>query len=79
VAAKLANITVGQFSRNQHVPSANLQTPPVSQADAAKLLNVSTRSVAAAAKVIHEGDEALILAVERGDVAVSAANACRCS
>ena len=45
----------------------------MSQSDAAKMLNVSTRSVAAAAKVIHEGDDELVHAVERGDVAGSAA------
>lgn len=37
------------------------------------MLNVSTRSVAAAAKVLHERDEELVHAVERGEVAVSAA------
>lgn len=55
VAAKLANMVVGGKAAN----SANLQNS-VSQADAAKLLNVSTRSVAAAAKVIHAGSEDLI-------------------
>lgn len=50
LAAKLANITKGSFSGNQHVASANLQTPAVSQSKAAEMLNVSTRSVAAAAK-----------------------------
>lgn len=75
VAAKLANITAGQFAGNQHVPSANLQTPQVSQAQAADMLNVSTRTVAAAAKVIHNGDESLIRAVERGEATVSAAAA----
>lgn len=68
VAAKLANLSNGQKAS-----SANLQSTAVSQADAAKLLNVSTRTVAAAAKVIHEGDESLVKAVERGDVAVSSA------
>jgi hypothetical protein len=77
VAAKLANLSVGD-NKGAHRPaqegSANLQTlTGVSQADAAKLLNVSTRSVAAAAKVIHEGADELIHAVERGEVAVSAA------
>lgn len=76
VAAKLANLPVGGSGNNQHGRnSANLQnsSQQVSQADAAKLLNVSTRTVAAAAKVIHEGDESLVKAVERGDVAVSSA------
>ena len=73
VAAKLANIQFGTFTANQHVGAANLPTPPVSQAKAAEMLNVSERSVRAATKVIHEGDESLVKAVERGDVAVSAA------
>ncbi|WP_157008152.1 hypothetical protein [Xenophilus azovorans] len=63
----MANIGAGQFAGNQHVPSANLQTPQVSQADAAALLNVSTRTVAAAAKVLHQGAASLIEAVERGE------------
>ena len=67
VAAKLANMPLGGATYR----SANLQTDSVSQADAAKMLNVSTRSVAAAAKVIHEGDDELVHAVERGDFAVS--------
>ncbi|MGO1541409.1 MAG: DNA N-6-adenine-methyltransferase [Luteimonas sp.] len=57
VAAKLANIAQGQFIGNQHVPSANLQTPAVSQSRAAELLNVGTRTVAAAAKVERDSPE----------------------
>lgn len=73
VAAKLANMPLGGATYR----SANLQTggaPQVSQADAAKLLNVSTRTVAAAAKVIHEGDESLVKAVERGNGSMAAAS-----
>lgn len=69
VAAKLANLSHGQ--RADHARAANL--PVVAQAQAAEMLNVSERTVRAAAKVIHEGDEALVKAVERGDVAVSSA------
>lgn len=47
VAAKLANMTQGQ--RTDLEPSANLQN--VTRTDAAALLNVSTRTVAAAANV----------------------------
>lgn len=50
--------------------SANLLNSG-SQADAAKMLNVSTRSVAAAAKVLDEGDDELVHAVERGDIALN--------
>lgn len=72
VAAKLANIALGD---NQHtVGSANLQTlPPVSQAQAADLLNVSPRTVADAKTVQDKGSPELIAAVEQGAVSVSAA------
>lgn len=71
VAAKLANLKVGD---NQHKAGpANLPDHSISQAQAAEMLNVSERSVRAAAKVLHDGDEELVHAVERGDVAVSAA------
>lgn len=70
VAAKLANMVVGGKQAN----SANLpDCSPVSQAKAAEMLNVSERSVRSAAKVLHDGDDDLVHAVERGEVAVSAA------
>lgn len=79
VAAKLANMTnsvAGKIgAAAQGKASANLQTPPVSQSDAAKLLNVSTRTVAAAAKVKEGAVPELAHAVERGEVSVSAAAA----
>lgn len=54
VAAKLANMKVGGKEAN----SANLQNcEPVSQSRAAELLNVGTRTVAAAAKVERESPE----------------------
>lgn len=68
VAAKLANMPA-------HRPcdkSANLQT---SQSDAAKLLNVSTRSVASAKKVIEEAAPELVRAMDEGRASVSAAAA----
>lgn len=72
MAAKLANMKVGGDRVSEH--SANLPNgSQVSQADAAQMLNVSTRSVTAAAKVLHSGDDELVQAVERGEVAVSAA------
>jgi len=73
VAGKLANIGKGQFVGNQHVASANLPTPPVSQPDAAKLLNVSERSVRTAKAVQKTGTPELVNAVEQGAVSVSAA------
>lgn len=69
VAAKLANISHGGDRKSDQ--AANL--PVVSQSSAAEMLKVSERSVRAAVKVMHEGDEVLVHAVERGDVAVSAA------
>ena len=71
VAAKLANIELGQ---NQHfLGSANLRTHQISQAEAAELLNVSERTVTAAAKVKDEGALELVRAVESGAASVSAA------
>lgn len=70
VAAKLANMVVGGRETN----SANLQNcPAVSQADAARMLNVSERSVATAAKVVKTGTPELVKAVETGKVSVSGA------
>lgn len=73
VAAKLANMRVG----NPEFNSANLQNSeapaPVSQAEAATMLNVSERTVATAAKVKEQGAPELVQAVEKGDVSVSAA------
>jgi N6-adenosine-specific RNA methylase IME4 len=71
VAAKVANMPRGGATYR----TANLQTDtqPVSQADAARMLNVSERSVATAAKVIRDGAPELVEAVERGQVSVSAA------
>jgi hypothetical protein len=69
VAVKLANIKFGQFVGNQHVGSANLPTPPISQAKAAEMLNVGVRSVATAAKVSREAPAPVVeaLADGRGD------------
>lgn len=70
VAAKLANLPAHRPPSNP----ANLPpSTPVSQSQAAEMLNVSERSVRAAVKVLHDGDEELVHAVERGEVAVSAA------
>ena len=49
VAAKMANIKSGDFHGNQHTEvGANLHSPQVTRAQAAKLMNVSPRQVAAA-------------------------------
>jgi phage N-6-adenine-methyltransferase len=71
VAAKLANIK-REDTLNKGPRSANLQNG-ISQSDAADMLNVSTRSVSSARKVIDEGVPKLVEALERGEIAVSAA------
>lgn len=69
VGAKLANMQQGQ--RTDIQPSANLQN--VSQADAAEMLNVSTRTVAAASKVQAEAPQEVTKAVEAGDISINLA------
>lgn len=65
VAARLAKLPRGA---NQHV---EISTP--SQGDAARMLNVSRHSVIAARKVHEHGTPELVSALDRGEVAVSAA------
>lgn len=69
VAAKIATAKRG----GDH--SANLQNgeQEITRDDAAKLLNVSTRTVADAAKVLAHGVPALQKAVEKGEASASAA------
>jgi ParB-like chromosome segregation protein Spo0J len=69
IAAKIANLKQGD---NQHTAIA-VSSPPVSQAKAATLLNVSVDSVQRAAVVQREGSPELVKQVERGEVSVSAA------
>jgi hypothetical protein len=69
VAAKLANMRQGE--RTDLEPSANLRK--VSQSDAAKLLNVSERSVSSAKAVCDQAVPELIKKVEQGDISVSKA------
>jgi hypothetical protein len=53
VAAKIANLSPGGDTRSDH--SANLPNGSISQSEAATKLNVSTRTVAAAKKVLKKG------------------------
>ncbi|HUY37092.1 MAG TPA: hypothetical protein VMV69_30535 [Pirellulales bacterium] len=73
IAAKLSTLTRGGDRRGDQ--SANLRfendTPEVSIAQAAELLNVSERSVDFARRVRQRGHEALLAAVEAGQVSVS--------
>jgi hypothetical protein len=59
IAARLANMRRGEFHGNQyqHVVSANLQTPKISQEDAAELLNVSPRIIRTVKAVEREAPE----------------------
>lgn len=68
VAANIANLGNGQKTS-----SANLQSFAVSQSDAAKMLNVSPRTVATAKKVQKTGVPELVQAVREGEVSVSLA------
>ncbi len=66
-AALLANMSRGNFSK-----SANLQVSPISQADAARLLNVSERSVSSAVKLKNERPD-LFFAVQSGAMTINSA------
>lgn len=80
IAQRVANMGRGRNWGN----SANLQNKPLSERaapqpprvsvdDAAKMLNVSPRSVHTARKVHEHGTPELVQAVERGEISVSAA------
>jgi hypothetical protein len=69
VAAKIANMRQGE--RTDLQPSEN--SPKVSQAKAAEMLNISDFSLKAAKKVYAEAQPEVIRAVETGTMAVSAA------
>lgn len=69
VAANIANLPQGVRADRP----ANLPVVPVTQAEAATLLNVSERSVRAAAKVRDEAPSEIAEAVTRGDLPVSLA------
>ena len=74
VAAKLANIKRGDFCGNQHEASANLQTPQVSQSQAAEMLNVSPRSVATAKKIQESASPEIIELSESGKMSLNSAS-----
>jgi N6-adenosine-specific RNA methylase IME4 len=81
VAAKLATLEPGRPSLwkkpadlpdSSHVEHAEI-SPGLTQAEAADTMHVSERSVRSARKVIEQGDDELIAAVDRGEIAVSKA------
>lgn len=79
IAAKISNVKPGnRTGSNQHerkpapVPVSS-EGPAVTQAEAARMLNVSERSVRSAAKVQRKGSEELQQAVQDGSVPVKEA------
>lgn len=66
IAARLADLPRGR-------PKENGSIDPFSQAKAAAVLNVSVPSIKRAHQVLISGDDELIDAVDRGDIAVSRA------
>lgn len=75
VAARLANLPHGGNRRPDQNPNLGFESPPASirLGDAASLLNVGRGTVDNARTVSREGIPELSRAVERGEVAVSAA------
>ena len=73
VAARLATRQRGDFHGNQHLVSANLPIPVLSQSEAAEQLKVSERLVRNARVVQSEGIPELVAAVDAGEIAVSTA------
>lgn len=70
VAASLANMVVGGKETN----SANLPNcSPVSQSDAAQLLQVSTRAVTTAAKVERSAPTEVVEAAKAGNISLNMA------
>lgn len=69
IAAELANHRHGGDRRSDQAATL----PLVSQGEAARLMNVSARSVRDAAKVKNDGGSELVIAVKKGDVSVAAA------
>ena len=69
IAAELANHRHGGDRRSDQAATL----PLVSQGEAARLMNVSARSVRDAAKVKNVGGSELVTAVKKGDVSVAAA------
>lgn len=69
IAAKMANLAHGQ----RRAANRPVSDPPVTQQEAAALMNVSERSVRRAAKVQEKGTEELKKAVASGEVTVNRA------
>jgi ParB-like chromosome segregation protein Spo0J len=72
VAVKIANLKRGGDRQSEETKSANLRFD-VSRASAAKVLNISERSIDSAAALVKTGVPELVQAVERGEVRLSRA------
>lgn len=72
VAAKLANLKVGDFAGNQHTSPASIDAPQVTQGRAAELMNVSRPTVQRARKVMETAPEVAAV-VERGEMSLNLA------
>lgn len=70
VAARLAGLGLGS---NQHAKRGSANLPTLPQGEAAARVNVAERSVRSARAVLDKGTAALVAAVERDQIAVSAA------
>jgi ParB-like chromosome segregation protein Spo0J len=75
IAARLANMRAGGDRKSDQTANLRFETPTaqVTSADAAKLLNVSTRSVETARKVQTEAPAEIVQAVDDGRISVSLA------
>ncbi len=76
VGAKIANLKHGGSRRHDqpaNLPLEGSQPAPITQATAARMMNVSERSVRTAGVVLQHGTPALVAQVETGQVSVSAA------
>ena len=76
VAARLATMPLGGVRTGQNTKasqSLNLSSEPVSQAQAAGMLNVSRSQVQSAKRLIAHGDQTAISAVESGEMTLNAA------
>lgn len=68
VASKIANMQRGEYHGNQYIEvSANLRIPKVSQVKAAKMLNVSPRSISSVKAIEREAPE-LLPKMESGEM-----------
>jgi ParB-like chromosome segregation protein Spo0J len=75
VAARVANLQHGGDRKPDQAANLPLEPmpPPVTQAAAAEMVNVSERSVRSAKKVIEQGEPEVAMAVDKGELSIAAA------